>query len=38
MLLGLNCQGSGYTTALNMEGLHRVLNMSDYALIIPGYA
>ena len=31
-------KGSGYTTVLNMPGLHRVLNMPEYAWIIPGYA
>ena len=31
-------QGSGYTTVLNMPGLHRVLNIPEYACIIPGYA
>ena len=32
------CQGSGYTTVLNMPGLHRVLNMPEYTWIIPGNA
>ena len=32
------CQGSGYTTVLNMPGLHRVLKTLEYARIIPGYA
>ena len=32
MLLVLNMSGfSGYTTVLNMPGLHRVLNMHDSA-------
>ena len=31
------CWGSGYTTVLNIPRLHRVLNMPQYVLIIPGY-
>ena len=38
MLLILNIIGSENTTVLNMPGLYRVLNMPEYAWIIPGYA